>query len=100
MGSQEYSLDQGLAGKSQLWAAVSSLSVGACKERFTYRGPGQSGRAVRPVPHSPSPSPAETGAGVPLGGGGMPDAGAGASRHTLLSAQHAAGAQKWRPRWL
>lgn len=77
MGSQEDSLDQGLAGKSQLWAAVSSLSVGACKESFTYRGPGQSGRAARPVPHSPSPSPEETGAGVPLGGGGMPDGEAG-----------------------
>lgn len=60
VGSQEDSLDQGLA--------VSSPSMGACKERFPYGGPGQSGRATWPVPHSPSQSPADTGAGIPLAG--------------------------------
>lgn len=43
MESQKDGLGQGLASNSQLWAVVSSLSVGACKERFTFRGCGQSG---------------------------------------------------------
>ena len=38
VGSQEASLDRELAGGRQLQAAVSSLSKGECKERFTHRG--------------------------------------------------------------
>lgn len=87
VGAQEDSLVQGLAGSSQLWAAVSSLSMGEHKERFTHRDLS---------PTAPLKAPRRHALGSPVVGTARWTVGLDAPG-SALSAQHAAGAQKGRP---